>query len=46
LNWLVKNKVHAIILSIAMGNNKLVAKHIRNIRQQGAVIIAAAENWG
>ncbi len=46
LNWLAKQKVHVINLSIAGTNNKAVNKAFKIARKKGLVMIAAAGNWG
>lgn len=46
LNWLAKQKVHVINLSIAGANNKAVNKAFKVARKKGLIMIAAAGNWG
>ncbi len=46
LNWLAKEKVHAINLSIAGTDNKTIRLAFNKARKIGLVLIAAAGNWG
>ena len=46
LNWLAKQKVHVINLSIAGTKYKAVNKAFKIARKKGLVMVAAAGNWG
>ena len=46
IDWLVKNKVHVINLSLAGTNNKIVHNAIQKAANKGIAIVAAAGNWG
>ncbi|MEG3618009.1 S8 family serine peptidase [Magnetovibrio sp. PR-2] len=46
INWLSKHKVHAINMSIAGGDNKVIRKALRKATSRNLLMIAAAGNWG
>jgi len=46
LNWLAKSKVHAVNLSVAGTDNKILRMAFEAARKQGMVLVAAAGNWG
>lgn len=46
LSWLAKSRVHAINLSVAGADNKVLRKAFATARKMGLVLIAAAGNWG
>lgn len=46
LNWLAKSKVHAVNLSVAGTDNKILRMAFESARKQGMVLVAAAGNWG
>lgn len=46
VEWLAGEKVHAVNLSIAGSDNKVVRKAFDHAKETGLVMIAAAGNWG
>jgi subtilisin family serine protease len=46
LNWMAKQKVHVVNLSIAGTNNRAVNKAFKAARKKGLVMVAAVGNWG
>lgn len=46
LNWLAKSKVHAVNLSVAGTDNKVLRLAFDRAQKQGMVLVAAAGNWG
>ena len=46
VNWLSTHKVHAINMSIAGSDNKVVRKALRLAQRANLLMIAAAGNWG
>ncbi len=44
LNWLLKKKVHAVNLSVAGSDNKVLRKAMDKLRKKGLVMIASAGN--
>lgn len=46
LNWLAKSKVHAVNLSVAGTDNKVLRLAFDKAKARGMVLVAAAGNWG
>ncbi len=46
LNWLAKSKVHAVNLSVAGTDNKVLRFAFDKAQKRGVVLVAAAGNWG
>ncbi|NQV98871.1 MAG: S8 family serine peptidase [Rhodospirillales bacterium] len=46
LNWLAQAKVHAVNLSVAGTDNKVLRLAFVKAQQRGMVLVAAAGNWG
>ena len=46
LNWLAGERVHAVNLSVAGPDNKILRQIFERARRKGLVMIAAAGNWG
>jgi len=46
LNWLLKNKVRVVNLSVAGADNKAIRTAFKKFAAKGMVLIAAAGNWG
>ena len=46
INWLSTHQVHAINMSIAGSDNKIVRKALRLAQRANLLMIAAAGNWG
>jgi len=46
LNWLAKSKVHAVNLSVAGTDNKILRMAFDGAKKTGIVLVAAAGNWG
>lgn len=46
LNWIAKQNVHAVNLSIAGSKNRAVDKAFSLAKKKGLVMVAAAGNWG
>lgn len=46
LNWLAKSKVHAVNLSVAGTDNKVLRLAFSKANKIGMVLVAAAGNWG
>jgi len=46
LSWLAKIRVHAINLSVAGTDNKLLRMAFNAARKRGIILVAAAGNWG
>jgi len=46
LNWLAKSKVHAVNLSVAGTDNKVLRLAFDKANKRGMVLVAAAGNWG
>ena len=46
MSWLAKSRVHAINLSVAGADNKVLRRAFAAARKMGLVLIAAAGNWG
>ena len=46
VNWLVKQDLHVLNLSVAGNANKILARAIKRLRKHHLIIVAAAGNWG
>jgi hypothetical protein len=46
IDWLVKEKVHVINLSVAGGDNKVIRLALKKSQAKGINMVAAAGNWG
>jgi len=46
IDWLVKEKVHVINLSVAGGDNKVIRLALEKSQAKGINMVAAAGNWG
>ncbi|HJP21137.1 MAG TPA: S8 family serine peptidase [Alphaproteobacteria bacterium] len=46
INWMAKQKVHAVNVSVAGANNKVVRLAFMWAHRKGLLVIAAAGNWG
>jgi hypothetical protein len=46
VNWMAKEKVKVLNLSVAGGNNKVVLKAFKKALDRGMILIAASGNWG
>ena len=46
LNWLAKSRVHAVNLSVAGTDNKVLRLAFDKAHRKGMVLVAAAGNWG
>ena len=46
LNWLAESKVHAVNLSVAGTDNKVLRLAFDKAQKKGMVLVAAAGNWG
>lgn len=46
LNWMLEKRVHAVNLSIAGSDNKVVRRAMDQASERNLVMIAAAGNWG
>lgn len=46
LSWMATQRVHAVNLSIAGADNRLIRDSFAKARKKGLVLVAAAGNWG
>jgi len=46
MDWLVREKVHVINLSVAGGDNKIIRLALKKSQAKGINMVAAAGNWG
>ena len=46
INWLTKQKVHVINLSIAGADNKMFRIAIKFAKKRGVILVASVGNWG
>ncbi|MEX2451136.1 MAG: S8 family serine peptidase [Rhodospirillales bacterium] len=46
MDWLARQKVHVINLSIAGADNKVLNQAIKRVAKKGVALVAAAGNWG
>jgi len=46
INWLAKQKVHVINLSIAGADNKMFRNATKFARKKGVILVASVGNWG
>ena len=46
INWLVKERVEVVNMSIAAADNKIVRTAVGIAKRKGLVMVAAASNWG
>ena len=46
LDWLMRERVSVINMSIAGGNNAVIEKAIAAVNDKGIAVVAAAGNWG
>ncbi|MDP6574248.1 MAG: S8 family serine peptidase [Rhodospirillales bacterium] len=44
--WMVKSKVHAVNMSVAGADNKIVRAALDKGKEKGLIFVAAAGNWG
>ncbi|MEQ8194768.1 MAG: S8 family serine peptidase [Rhodospirillales bacterium] len=46
IDWLTRQKVHVINLSIAGADNKVIDQIVKKVSRKGIALVAAAGNWG
>ena len=46
INWMAKEKVHVVNLSVAGADNKVLRRVFKSAQKKGLVMVAAAGNWG
>jgi hypothetical protein len=46
MDWLARQKVHVINLSVAGADNKVLNQAIKRVAKKGIALVAAAGNWG
>lgn len=46
IEWMLKSKVHAVNMSVAGADNKVVRAAIDKGKKKGLIFVAAAGNWG
>ena len=46
INWMAKEKVHVINLSVAGADNKVLRRVFKAAKKKGLIMVAAAGNWG
>ena len=46
INWMAKEKVHVVNLSVAGADNKVLRRVFKSAQKKGLIMVAAAGNWG
>ena len=46
IEWMIQSKVHAVNMSVAGADNKVVSAAIEKGKEKGLIFVAAAGNWG